>query len=398
MRQAAEAALPPDRLLPDRQPAYMASWIYVFGVLTVVSLAWVIITGCIFAIMGPSWWHVSSAGHFVNSLHLWSVEAFFFFMVIHLWGKFFMAAWRGNRRLTWVTGVISFLVSVGGGLYGLPVATELRLSMDLHPGQGRHQLHRRRHRLERPEFRPDAHVAHRAAANRRRHHRALHLLLVRRRGIVPPFAEGDRHLEASRRARAPGTLHERPPRRGRRFNPDRDVKEWKGAYVPYDILKEAFIAFLAVAVLIVLLAVVFSSPDEPAVTLKTWSVADPVDFAQTAITELDGTSAVATYGPALQRHARLVTAHRVLRARDQWLGVHQPIDTAQDFVIGPLRTLPNQPVVHSRAQRFTSAPRRRSRMRGRRPTRRLSPTRPMSTGDCTFLGPLWTGRRRSSAP
>jgi ubiquinol-cytochrome c reductase cytochrome b subunit len=48
--------------------------------------------------MGPSWWHTSSVGLFVNSLHLWSVEAFFFFMVIHLWGKFFMAAWRGNRR------------------------------------------------------------------------------------------------------------------------------------------------------------------------------------------------------------------------------------------------------------------------------------------------------------
>ena len=36
----------------------------------------------------------------------------------------------------------------------------------------------------------------------------------------------------------------------RRFNPDRDVRPWKGAYVPYDILKEAFVAFLAVLVLI----------------------------------------------------------------------------------------------------------------------------------------------------
>ena len=86
-------------------------------------------------------------------------------------------------------------------------------------------------------------------------------------------------------------------RKPRRFNPDRDVQEWDGAYVPYDILKEAFVAFLAVAVLIMLLAVVFSSPDEPAITLKTWSVVDPVDFAQTAITELDGTSGTASYGP-----------------------------------------------------------------------------------------------------
>ena len=132
----------------------------------------------------------------------------------------------------------------------------------------------------------------------------------------------------------------------RRFNPDRDVKEWKGAYVPYDILKEAFIAFLAVAVLIVLLAVVFSSPDEPAVTLKTWSVVDPVDFAQTAITELDGTSATATYGPPYNATPDS-SQHIGFFEPEVWLGVHQPIDTAQDFVIGPLRTLPNQPVTQA---------------------------------------------------
>jgi len=57
-------------------------------------------------------------GLFVNSLHLWSVELFFFFMVVHLWGKFFMAAWRGNRALTWMTGVITFMASIGAGLTG----------------------------------------------------------------------------------------------------------------------------------------------------------------------------------------------------------------------------------------------------------------------------------------
>jgi hypothetical protein len=129
----------------------------------------------------------------------------------------------------------------------------------------------------------------------------------------------------------------------RRFNPDRDVKEWKGAYVPYDILKEAFVAFLAVAVLIVLLAVVFSSPDEPAITLKSWSVVDPVDFAQTAITELDGTSGTATYGPPYNS-TPAASQHIGFFEPEQWFGVHQPIDTAQDFVIGPLRTLPNQPL------------------------------------------------------
>lgn len=30
---------------------------------------------------------------FINSLHFWSVQLFFVFMVVHLWGKFWMAAW-----------------------------------------------------------------------------------------------------------------------------------------------------------------------------------------------------------------------------------------------------------------------------------------------------------------
>ncbi len=104
--------LPPEKLLPSKQPAYMASWIYTFGVLTMSALIVVIGTGTFLAIFGPSWWHTSVVGHFVNSLHLWSVELFFFFMVIHLWGKFFMAAWRGNRALTWMTGAVSFLASI----------------------------------------------------------------------------------------------------------------------------------------------------------------------------------------------------------------------------------------------------------------------------------------------
>jgi hypothetical protein len=143
-------------------------------------------------------------------------------------------------------------------------------------------------------------------------------------------------------------------RRPRRFNPDRDVEDWKGAYRPYDIVKEGFVAFLAVAVLAVLLAVVFSSPDEPAVTLKTWSVADPVDFAQTAVTELDGTSATATYGPPYNNTPDS-SQHIGFFEPAQWFGVHQPIDTAQDFVLGPLGTLVTQPVTQSALHEYEGA-------------------------------------------
>ena len=40
------------------------------------------------------------------------------FMVIHLWGKFFMAAWRGKRALTWITGAVAFLGSIGTAFTG----------------------------------------------------------------------------------------------------------------------------------------------------------------------------------------------------------------------------------------------------------------------------------------
>ena len=118
LRRRAAGKLPPEKLLPDKQPSYVSSWIYVFGVTILAALTVVIATGCLLAIRGPQWWHSSSVGLFVNSLHLWSVEIFFFAMVVHLWGKYFMAAWRGGRAMTWMTGVVTFLTSIGAAFTG----------------------------------------------------------------------------------------------------------------------------------------------------------------------------------------------------------------------------------------------------------------------------------------
>ena len=115
--------VPKGQWLPDRQPAYVASWIYVFGVATLAALVLVIGTGLILTVGGVTWWHTSALGHFVNSLHLWSVELFFAAMVIHLWGKFVMAAWRGRRGLTWLTGAFSFFVSIGTAFTGYLIQT-----------------------------------------------------------------------------------------------------------------------------------------------------------------------------------------------------------------------------------------------------------------------------------
>jgi ubiquinol-cytochrome c reductase cytochrome b subunit len=118
VRERAVGALPPEKLLPDRQPVHVASWLYVFGVATIAALTLIVASGFVLGLKGPQWWHVTGVGRFFNGLHLWSVQLFFFFMVIHLWGKFWMAAWRGGRGRTWVSGAITFLVAIGAAFTG----------------------------------------------------------------------------------------------------------------------------------------------------------------------------------------------------------------------------------------------------------------------------------------
>ena len=114
----AVGAWPPEKVLADKQPSYVSSWIYVFGVLSIAALLVCIGSGLVLTLKGPAWWHDTGVGLFFNSMHLWSVELFFFFLVVHLWGKFWMAAWRGGRARTWITGALAFLVSIPTALTG----------------------------------------------------------------------------------------------------------------------------------------------------------------------------------------------------------------------------------------------------------------------------------------
>ena len=146
-----------------------------------------------------------------------------------------------------------------------------------------------------------------------------------------------------------------PRTRGsRRFRPDRDVVEWQGAHRRYDLAKEVFVSFLVVLLLVVVCAVVFSSPDERPVTVKSWSNAAPVDFAQTAMAELDGTSGVATYGPP---YTNVPGAGQMLGpvSMERALGVRIPINTAQDFVLKPLATLPDRPALAAALAEYDGA-------------------------------------------
>ncbi len=112
--------------------------------------------------------------------------------------------------------------------------------------------------------------------------------------------------------------------------------EWTGAKRRYDLVKEAVIAIAAVALLTILLSLLFSSPDVKPITVSQWAAKDPTDFLATAVSELDGTSGVATYGPpythvpgAGQNIIGGVSIQRLI-------GVQIPIDPAKAFVLDPL--------------------------------------------------------------
>ena len=117
--------------------------------------------------------------------------------------------------------------------------------------------------------------------------------------------------------------------------PDASV-EWVGATRRYDLVKEAVLALLAVTALVLVLAAVFSSPDVRPVTIARWAAADPRDVLATAVSELNGTSGVATYGPPYTHVAG--AGQNVIGglSLQRLIGVKIPVDPARAFVLGPL--------------------------------------------------------------
>jgi hypothetical protein len=117
---------------------------------------------------------------------------------------------------------------------------------------------------------------------------------------------------------------------------DRQAKYYAGVkMIRFDLVKEMMLALFAVSIVVVGLAAVLSSPDDPAVTIQTWSTKDPVDFVTTATSELAGTSGTAEYGPPYNNTADAAQAVGPISPQS-WAGVSTPIDTAQDFVLRPL--------------------------------------------------------------
>ena len=137
----------------------------------------------------------------------------------------------------------------------------------------------------------------------------LHLLLVRRRGVVRPLpARTGRHVGGPR-AERPGTpsLEGATDERVDRSRPrTRTLAEASrcpttaAGTAPRSATtssRSSWSPWWWSPSLASALAVVFSSPDDTPVTIRQWAQADPGDFLATSVTELDGSSPTATYGP-----------------------------------------------------------------------------------------------------
>jgi hypothetical protein len=108
--------------------------------------------------------------------------------------------------------------------------------------------------------------------------------------------------------------------------------------VNFDLIKEFVLAMVVIGVVAMGLAFALSSPDDPSVTIKSWAVADPVDFVTTASAELAGTSDSAVYGPPYTDGSDAVQAIGPF-VPQKWAGDALHLDTAQEFVLGPLSSM-----------------------------------------------------------
>ncbi len=343
VRRFAVRILPPRKLLPDRQPGYVASWVYVFGVASLAALGMAVVSGFALALGGPDWWHYNSLGHFFNSVHLWSVELFMALLVIHLWGKFWMAAWRGKRGWTWVTGVVAFVASVIECFTGYVSQSNFDSQWISASGKD--------------AFNP---VGVGAFFNIMNFGQMLmwhivlvpivliaivgaHVLLVRVRGVSHP-------LPAQVKLPGKGSYRQR-----QRALAAADAAPWRGRTRRYDILKEGTIAGVVILALTLGLAALLSSPDVPSVTVQSWAKVAPADFLATAATELNGSSETATYGPPYNHGTGSV--QKLLFSPAQLTGVRQPLNPAADFVVRPLSTIASStPAVATALATYRAAP------------------------------------------
>ncbi len=97
-----------DKIYFHRLPAYGNTIFYGLGFLALTCLVLLAASGMTLAFMGQAWWLANPLGIYVRSLHLWTVQAFIFILILHALVGFATSAFRKPRRMVWVFGAIIF--------------------------------------------------------------------------------------------------------------------------------------------------------------------------------------------------------------------------------------------------------------------------------------------------
>jgi hypothetical protein len=125
--------------------------------------------------------------------------------------------------------------------------------------------------------------------------------------------------------------------------------------VEADLVKELAWAVAFMTALLVVLAALFSSPDEPTLTAQQVADRQPAAIAQVALDALDGQGTIASYGPPYNHGTGSVQRLGPL-APQVWAGVTIPVNAARVFVLTPLeRMVALDPALAAPLHRFEAA-------------------------------------------
>lgn len=104
---------------------------------------------------------------------------------------------------------------------------------------------------------------------------------------------------------------------------------------PYDLIREGLLVLALFTVTVFILAILFSSPDYPAVRGVDVAKLQPLAYLQTSANILAGNSGIQDYGPPYS--SGTTNTQEILGiAPATWLGVSDPINPAKDFILQPL--------------------------------------------------------------
>ncbi len=101
-------------------PSYGNSFFFTIGIYLLEVFVILGITGIIMLIFGPYWWDLNPAGVFLRSIHLWAAEAFVTLLFLHVIVNFSTSAFK-KKKLVWIIGSILLLLVLLEFAFGLGV-------------------------------------------------------------------------------------------------------------------------------------------------------------------------------------------------------------------------------------------------------------------------------------